>query len=223
MNGVGMKSKKAAVVLSGCGYLDGAEIRESVLALLYLDQMGADVSIFAPDIAQHHVVDHLAKQPGQSARNVLTEAARIARSHIAPLSALNVDQFDILVLPGGFGAAKNLSDFAFKGSNATVLPELARIITAFHAAQKPIAAICIAPALLAIVLGKHKPLLTIGDDVATAETLESFGALHRNCPSEECVVDSVNRLATCSAYMREDALSHIAKGIEHTIRSVMEM
>ena len=213
-----------AVVLSGCGHLDGAEIREAVLSLLFLDREGATVQCFAPDIPQADVIDHRSGAPGSGGRNVLEEAARIARGKILPLSALKAADFDALVLPGGFGAAKNLSNFAIKGPECAVLPELQAAILAFHAAKKPIGAICIAPAVLAAALkGRAQPVVTIGEDAGVAATIESFGGKHKTCSSRECAVDEYNRLATCSAYMRDDALSTIAEGIEGVIRAVLHM
>jgi len=214
---------RVAVVLAGCGYLDGAEIRESVLSLLYLDQLGAKVHCFAPDIEQHHVVDHLAKSEAPESRNVLKEAARIARSDIQPLSALNPKEFDALVLPGGYGVAKNLSDLAFKGKDATVLPAYASVIEAFHNAGKPIGAICIAPAVVALAL-KHKGVtLTIGEDAGTAAVIEASGNKHQNSPTDQVVVDSKHRIASCSAYMRDDAIARVAEGIQKCIAAVMAM
>lgn len=215
---------RAAVILSGCGFLDGAEIREAVLSLLYLDVQGAKVSIFAPDIDQMHVVDHLAGAPadGQS-RNVLVEAARIARSKVEPLSALNVSHFDALIIPGGYGVAKNLSNLAVAGENTKVLPEFANVIEAFYAARKPIGAICIAPAVLAVALKGKGLTLTIGEDAGTAALIAAMGHTHQKAASNEAVVDSAHKIATCSAYMREDALSEIAKGIERVVYEVIQM
>lgn len=215
---------RVAVVLSGCGYLDGAEIRESVITLLALDRAGAKVTIFAPDINQTDVVNHLTVEPSSDTRNVLIESARIARGNVTPLEQADAAEFDALVIPGGFGVAKNLSNFASEGISATVYPPFAAFIRAFADAGKPIGAICIAPAIIALVLGKsHQPRLTIGDDSGTAQAIESLGASHVNCASEQCVIDEVNRIVTCSAYMRDDALGKIADGIEATITQVMKM
>lgn len=212
-----------AVILSGCGHLDGAEIRESVLTLLYLDEAKASVQCFAPDTSQHDVINHVTGAPMAETRNVLVESARIARGNIKPLSELKVKDFDALILPGGFGAAKNLSDFATKGPGCQVRGDVKDAITAFHQQGKPIGAICIAPAVLAAVLKDTKPLLTIGEDAGVANILTQWGAKHENAPSESCVIDTQNRLATCSAYMRNDSLSVIAKGIEKTVKAVLDM
>ncbi|MBN8531435.1 MAG: isoprenoid biosynthesis glyoxalase ElbB [Alphaproteobacteria bacterium] len=213
-----------AVVLSGCGHLDGAEIRESVLTLLYLDQRGAEVQCFAPDVPQKHVVNHLTGEEAVEQRNVLAEAARIARGNIKPLSEAKADDFDALIIPGGFGVAKNLSDLAFTGPKATVLPEFKALIEAFLEQKKPIGAICIAPAVLTAAVGQIcKPLVTIGEDKATADAIQALGGTHQSAPSDACVSDEKNRIVTCSAYMRNDRLASIAKGIERVVEKVLNM
>lgn len=218
-----MTQAKVAVILSGCGYLDGAEIRESVLTLLYLDQMGAQVQIFAPDDAQHHVVNHLSgEEQSAEPRNMLQEAARIARGQIKPLSTLQADAFEALIMPGGYGAAKNLSDFAFKGGQGAAIPDVKRVIAGFFAQQKPIGAICIAPAVLALALSGKQLTLTIGEDADAAGAIESLGHKHQNCATDAAVLDEANRIATCSAYMREDSLAKVASGIEQVVRAVLK-
>lgn len=214
--------KNVAVILSGCGYLDGAEIREAVLTLLYLDAQGATAHCFAPDMSLDEV-DHLTANATGNTRNALAESARIARGEIKPLAEAQAADFDALILPGGFGAAKNLSDFATKGAGCTVLPEVKTLIQAFHQAGKPIGAMCIAPAVLATALGDHSPTVTIGEDEGTAEAIKQCGGVHQNAASEECVVDEKNKLVTCSAYMRDDRISTIAKGIEKTVNATLAM
>lgn len=215
---------KVAVVLSGCGHLDGAEIRESVLSLLYLDRQGVEVQVFAPDQMQHGVVNHLTGAAVDEKRNMLVEAARIARGKVRPLAQARAQDFDALVMPGGFGAAKNLSDFAFKGVQAAVLPELKNLIYDFYAQKKPIAAICIAPVLLAAALGAGvAPIVTIGDDAGVASAIASLGGKHQDCATIDCVVDEQNLLVTCPAYMRDDRLSDIAQGIERAMHEVVRM
>lgn len=214
---------RAAVILSGCGYLDGAEIRESVLSLLYLDQAGVQADIFAPDKSQHHVVDHTLKEAVAGGRNMMIEAARIARSAIAPLTQLAPAKYDLLVIPGGYGVAKNLSDFAFEGANATVDADFKAVIEAFFAAKKPIVAICIAPAVLAAALKGKGLTLTIGDDAGTASAITSLGHTHVPCASDVACIDAANRVVSCSAYMREDAIAPIAKGIEAAIAAGVKL
>lgn len=214
---------RVAVILAGCGYLDGAEIRESVLSLLYLDQLGAEAVCFAPDIKQHHVIDHIQKTPAGPSRNVLQEAARIARSDIRSLSELQVPDYDALVLPGGFGVAKHLSSLAFDGEKAMVLKAYSDVIQGFYNAKKPIGAICIAPAVLSLVLRDRGISLTIGEDEATAGIIHASGNVHVAAATDTVVIDANHRVATCSAYMREDRIADVADGIEKCVRAVVAM
>lgn len=216
---------RVGVVLSGCGFKDGAEIRESVLALLAIDRAGGEARCFAPDVAQAAVVDHLkgVPVPGEK-RNVLVEAARIARGRIEDVKNARAKDLDALVLPGGFGVAKNLSNFAEKGHAADVHPEVARLLKEMHAAKKPIGAICIAPALVARVLGAAHVKVTIGDDEGTAAEISACGAVHEECPVDRAVVDKANKVVTTPAYMYGDArLGPIADGIDACVREVMAM
>lgn len=217
-------SKRVAVILSGCGFLDGAEIRESVLTLLNLDIYNAQVSIFAPDKNQHHVINHLEQNEACQYRNVLEEAARIARCQVEPLSKLSASHFDALVLPGGFGVAKNLCTFAFEGSNGSVDPEVKKVIQDFNANGKAIGAICISPALIAMVLGDKGVQVTIGNDKETAVEVEKTGANHINCEVTDCVVDKVNKVATTPAYMYDSAkLDDINTGIRKCISATLSL
>jgi len=217
--------KKVAVILSGCGYLDGAEIRESVLTLLALDINGIDYNIFAPDMTQHHVVNHITGVPDQSAsRNVLEEAGRIARGKVTPITEINVEEYDALVIPGGFGVAKNLSSFAFKGSIGEIEPEVLAVLKSFRLSNKPIGAICISPALLALAFGENKPTLTIGQHAETATEIEKTGSIHQICATNECVIDKTNLLVTTPAYMDDQAnLRDVFQGISKLVKAVVEL
>jgi len=218
-------SKNIAVILSGCGFLDGAEIRESVLTLLALDMEGVEYKIFAPNKDQHHVVNHLRgeESTGES-RNTLVESARIARGKIQDINELNASDFDALVMPGGFGVAKNLCDFAFKGSAGQVDPKVLEIVKSFSENSKPIGAICIAPAMVALSLGEKNPKLTIGNDEATASEIEKLGAKHINCDANECIVDKERKIVTTPAYMYDDAkLNDILSGIHKTVKEVISL
>lgn len=214
---------QAAVILSGCGYLDGAEIREAVLSLLYLDQHAIKTQCFAPDIIQRDTINHATKTPAPETRNALIEAARIARTDVKPLNELQENAFDLLVIPGGFGVAKTLSDFALNGANCDVLPEFSRVIESFYQAKKPIVAICIAPAVLAAALKQRGITVTVGDDTAIAAIIDGFGNHHQSCTSDDAVVDTAHRIITCSAYMREDNIALIATGIEKAISAGIRM
>jgi enhancing lycopene biosynthesis protein 2 len=216
--------KKVGVVLSGCGVYDGAEIHESVITLLALDRHGADAVICAPDVAQMHVVNHLTGAVAQGEeRNVLVESARIARGAIKDVKKVSADELDALILPGGFGAAKNLCNFAVKGADCEVNPGVAALVRAVHAQGKPVAAVCIAPALLAKVLGDEGPELTIGNDAGTAGALETMGAAHVDCPVREFVVDRKRKIITSPAYMLAKRISEAADGIEGTVTALLEM
>jgi len=217
-----MMKKKVGVILSGCGVYDGSEIHESVITMLALDRAGVEMLLCAPDIPQMHVVNHLTGDVAQGeTRNVLVESARIARGSIRDIAGVRADEIDALILPGGFGAAKNLSDFAVQGSSCTVDSGVARLLREVFEQKKPIAAICIAPAVLARVLGPQGPELTIGSDFDTSEALESMGATHISCPVRECVIDTEHRIITTPAYMLAQSMAEAADGIERTVRELM--
>ncbi len=216
--------KKVGVVLSGCGVYDGAEIHESVVTLLALDRLGAEAVICAPDTPQMHVVNHLTGEVEEGAeRNVLVESARIARGEIRDVAAVSADELDALILPGGFGAAKNLCDFAVNGPDCEVNADVAALVRAVHIQGKPVGAVCIAPALLAKVLGDEGPALTIGTDADTAGALEKLGATHVDCPVREFVVDHDRKVVTSPAYMLAQNISEAAEGIERTVAALLEM
>ena len=213
--------KKIAVVLSGCGVYDGAEIHESVLTLLAISRHGAEAVCFAPNIDQYHVINHLTGQEAAETRNVLVEAARIARGQIADLATFDATAVDALVFPGGFGAAKNLSSFAFEGPGCTVEPGVENAVKAMVAAGKPVAALCIAPALLAKILGSVE--LTIGQDAGTAAALEKLGAKHIPSRQTEVVVDRKLKVVTGPCYMLDSTVAEIADGADNAIKAVLEL
>ena len=215
---------RVGVVLSGCGVYDGAEIHESVLTLLALDRAGAEAVCLAPDVAQKHVVNHLTGQPAEGeSRNVLVEAARIARGNVKDLAGFDPSGLDALVLPGGFGAAKNLCDFAFRGADCEVHPEVARVVRSVHAAGKPVGAVCIAPVILAKLLGDEKPRLTIGTDPGTAAAIERMGGAHVSCGGGGAVVDAERRLVTTPAYMLDSPIPEVSAGIEKLVAEVLAL
>lgn len=213
---MGTDGGKVGVVLSGCGHLDGAEIREAVLTLLAIEKAGIDYQCIAPDIEQMHVVDHLTGEPvaGES-RNVLRESARIARGDVVAATDVGPDDLVGLVLPGGYGAAKNLSTFAVAGAECSVDASVARLVQSVHAAGKPVGFICIAPAIAAKLLPGVK--LTIGNDAATAQALEQMGAKHVECAVDDFVEDEDQKVLSCPAYMIDASLPDIAAGIEKLV------
>ena len=214
-------AKKIGVVLSGCGVFDGSEIHEAVLTLLAIDRAGAQAICCAPNIKQAHVINHLtgSESPGE-ARNVLTEAARIARGKIRDVAGMKAGQIDALIFPGGFGAAKNLCDYAFKGPDCSVNPDVARLAREVHAAGKPIGAVCIAPVLAAKLFGGK---VTIGTDKNTAKDIEKMGAKHVGCPVEDFVVDKRLKLVSTPAYMLAQSIKEAAAGIEKLVHAVIDM
>ena len=215
--------KKIAVILSGCGYLDGAEIREAVISLLAIERNNAQYDAFAPDINQMHVVNHLnGKEESGQSRNVLVESARIMRGKVSDIKNLDVDKYDALVLPGGFGVAKNLSDLAIKGSEAQVNEDFKRITNEFIKQQKPIGAICISPAVLVAALKDQTSAnVTIGDD--GDNLIQALGGNHIKCATDEIAIDEKNKIISCSAYMRDDTIKNVASGIEKLIAKVIEI
>lgn len=215
-------SKKVAIILSGCGVFDGAEINETVLTALSLDQQGAQVEYFAPNIAQHHVLNHLTGEEMPEQRNVLVESARITRGKSRDVRELKAADFDAVILPGGFGVAKNLSDFAFKGADCTVQADTLQAILQFKEAQKPVGLICIAPVLSAKIFGEGVSC-TIGNDADTAAALTHMGAEHQDCSVGGIVVDEKNRLVTTPAYMLAQSISEAAKGIDKLVVQVLAM
>lgn len=219
-----MARLKVGVVLSGCGVFDGSEIHEAVLTLVALDEAGAEAICMAPNVAQRHVINHLTGEVAAGeTRNVLVEAARIARGNVRDLASVDAAELDAVILPGGFGAAKNLSDFALAGDACSVHPEVARLIRSARAAGKPVGAICIAPVLLAKVLGSESPRLTIGTDAGTAAAVNAMGACHVDCAVSGTVVDDEKRLVTTPAYMLASSISEAASGIEKLVLEVLRL
>lgn len=215
--------KKIGVVLSGCGVRDGSEIHEAVLTLLAIDQAGAEAVCLAPDIELAEV-NHCTMEATGATRKVLVESARIARGNIKDIKQVAAEELDALIFPGGFGAALNLCDFGQKGAAASVNPEVARLVREVHAAKKPIGAICIAPALIAAILGKQVgPTVTIGNDSGTAAEIEKTGSRHQNCAVTEFVVDSANKIVTTPAYMLGTRISEVAQGITKCVNEVIKL
>lgn len=212
---------KVAVVISGCGHLDGAEIFETVFTLLELDKNNAKVEIFAPNLEQRQVMNHLTQEKMYEKRNVLVESARIARGQIQALPELEVQNFDALILPGGFGAALNLSDLAVNNENAKIIADLQEIILQFYKAAKPIGAICISPALLALSLKEHANItITLGDK---NDLIQKLSATEQTCLADNIVVDEKNKLVTTPAFMINAPLIQIHTGISTLVAEVMEM
>lgn len=213
--------KKIAVVLSGCGVYDGAEIHEAVLTMLAIASNGAVYEVFAPDIDQHHVVNHLTGTEMDETRNVLIESARIARGKIKALSEFSGKEFDAIIFPGGFGAAKNLSTFALDGSNCKVDSDVEASIKEMISLGKPVGALCISPVILAKILGDVE--LTIGDDAGTIQAIEEMGATHKATTHGEVVVDQQHKIVTTPCYMLDATITQIEEGARNVVKTILDM
>ena len=213
--------KKFAVLLSGSGVYDGAEIHEATLTMLAIARQGAEYECFAPDINQHHVINHLNGEEMNETRNVLVESARIARGNIKDLKEFDGKNFDAIIFPGGFGVAKNLSTVAFEGADATVIPEVETAIKQMFELKKPIGALCISPTIIAKVLSDVN--VTIGQDKDTAEVIESFGATHIETEHGDVVVDEDNLVFTTPCYMLEASILDIDDGATNVVYAMLEM
>jgi enhancing lycopene biosynthesis protein 2 len=211
--------KKFAVILAGCGVYDGAEIHEAVMTLYAIHSQGAHYEVFAPDVKQHHVINHLTGKEMAESRNVLIESARIARGKIKPLRDLDLRSFDAIIFPGGFGVAKNLCSFAFDGENCKVIPEVSELVRDAISLRKPIGALCISPVILAKVLGDVE--LTIGQDQGTAVAVERMGARHKQTTHGQVVVDEKHKVFTTPCYMLDANISQIADGATKIVKEML--
>jgi enhancing lycopene biosynthesis protein 2 len=213
--------KRIAVVLAGNGVYDGAEIHEAVLTLWAIDKWGANYQCFAPDMLQAHVVNHITGEDMNETRNVLVEAARIARGNIKPLSEYKVDEFDALIFPGGFGAAKNLCTFAFDGTGFKVNTDVQNAVIQTFKEKKPIGALCISPVILARLVQGVK--ITVGDDAGTIEAVESLGAKHVITTHGQILTDETNKVVTTPCYMLNASISQIATGADNLVGKILGM
>lgn len=214
--------KKIAVILSGSGVFDGAEIHESVLALHAIEKQGASWHCFAPNIEQLHVINHVTGEEMAEARNVLTEAARIARGNIEDVAKLNAAEFDALLLPGGFGAAKNLTDFAVNGAECSINTHIASACRAFAQARKPAGYLCIAPAIIPMIYANGVKG-TIGNDEATASAFNALGGEHIACEVDDIVFDEEHKVLSTPAYMLAGNISQAASGIEKLVSKLVDI
>ena len=212
--------KNFAIILAGCGVYDGAEIHEAVMAMYAVMKNGAEYQLFAPDIAQHHVVNHLTGAEMPETRNVLVESARIARGKIKPLTDLDMRSFDALLFPGGFGVAKNLCSFAFKGADCEVHPQVGKVVREAVSLRKPVGALCISPVILAKVLGEVE--ITIGSDTGTAAAVEKMGAKHKNTSHGQVVTDTRHKVFTTPCYMLDATILQIAEGADNLVMAMLK-
>lgn len=214
--------KKFAVVLAGNGVFDGSEIHEAVMSLLAIKKLNCEYEVFAPDVPQHHVINHITGEEMKEKRNVLIESARIARGKIQALSKFDARNYDAILFPGGFGAAKNLCTFAFDGVDCKVNEEVKKVVKEMYSLKKPIGALCISPVVIAKVLGNNIKL-TIGQDDGTAKAIEALGAKHEKTNNGEVTIDIENKIVTSPCYMLNADITHIAEGAENTVKAMLEL
>jgi enhancing lycopene biosynthesis protein 2 len=224
-----MRRKKIGVLLSGCGVMDGSEIHEATLTLYFLDKQGVEIVCMAPNKEQFDVVNHIAGAPVagapvQEKRNVMIEAARIARGKIQDVKAVKTEELDALIVPGGSGAAKNLCTFAKDGADCCIDEDVAALLRKLHRAHKPIGALCIAPVVIAKLFGgEFSPEITIGTDPGTASALEKMGARHKQAKVDEIVVDDKNKIVTTPCYMLARSIKEVGAGVEKLVAKIVEM
>lgn len=213
--------KNVAVILSGCGVYDGSEVHEAVLTLLAIEQQGAKYNCFAPNIAQHHVINHFSGEvSSEDSRNVLVEAARINRGDVEDLVELREKDFDAIIFVGGFGAAKNLSSFALDNENYSVNEQVLEAAKAFAKVEKAAGYMCIAPALLPLIYPTGVKG-TIGRDNDTAALISAKGLTHIDCDVADVVIDEAHKVVTTPAYMLADSISEAAVGINKLVKYVL--
>ena len=214
---------KVGVLLAGCGVFDGAEIHEATLTLYFLDKEGVEIVCMAPNIPQKEVINHITGEKMDEERNVLVEATRIARGNIKDINEVSADDIDALIMPGGYGVAKNFSNFLEKGADAEVIPEVKRLLVEMFEKGKPIGAVCISPVILAAALKEAKAKLTIGSDEQVAKAIESMGQQHLVCPVSEALVDEEHKIVSTPAYMEGKTIKDVAEGIEKLVKEVIRL
>jgi enhancing lycopene biosynthesis protein 2 len=217
-----MQNQIIAVVLSGCGALDGSEIHEATLTLLALDRAGIKYQCLAPNIPQTRVANMVTGKTVDQSRQVLEESARIARGKIKAISEANPADYAAVIFPGGFGAALNLCDFGLNKENYSIQAHVLKFSQAMIAAQKPAGFICIAP-VLAPKLYPKGVKVTIGNDKETAAILEKLGAQHVECIATECVVDNAHKVVSTPAYMLAKSIKDVATGIECLVKELVAL
>lgn len=209
-----------AVILSGCGHLDGSEIQEVVFTLLSLEKRGANYKCFAPDIEQHHVINHVTSEKIYEKRNVLIESARIVRGKIQSLKKCDSKNFNALIVPGGLGVVKNLSNFSLEKTNFKLQPDFLKICQSFIG--KAVGYICIAPALLPVIY-KKAIKLTIGNDKDKINIIKNLGGIPINCNANDIVVDIENKIVSTPAYMLANNMNEAYNGIDKLVKKTLSL
>lgn len=225
--------RKVAVVLSGCGVYDGSEIHETVLTLLAIKQNGGEYQCMAPNIKQHHVLNHMSGEELNEDRNVLIESSRIARGDIKDINECSMDDYDALVIPGGFGAAKNLSKWAFNGPDGEINADVRRIVNEAVTQKKPVAALCMGPTLVAKSLEGSgvSSKLTVGTTEenspyeidAISAGMESVGASPSMKSIREVEIDQNNKIVSAPCYMMDGDIVDVHNNIQLAIKEMFTL
>lgn len=217
------KNPKFAIILSGCGRADGSEIHEATCAMLAIDCVNCSYQCFAPDMPQAAVINHLTGKKTDETRNVLVEAARIARGDIKDIKTFCADEFDAVVFPGGIGAVINWCDFAESGVSCNVEASVRKVIWDSYKKGLVIGAMCIAPVVIAKVLGSEGVHVTIGNDQNVANSITRTGAVHEECNSVEVCVDSLHKVVTTPAYMLASSIKEVCEGADNMIKAMLRL
>ncbi|MDY0132907.1 MAG: isoprenoid biosynthesis glyoxalase ElbB [Desulforegulaceae bacterium] len=215
--------KSIGIILSGCGVNDGTEVHEAVITMLCLDQKNADISYFAPDINQANVINHSNQELMSESRNIKIESARISRGNIKDIKSADSDKLDALILPGGAGAIKNFSKIFDNPASPEINQDVSNLVKKMHSKKKPIGSICISPLLIAAILGNFNPELTIGNDINTAQMIEKFGGVHKNCSFDSIITDEKNLLVSTPAYMVSTGPAQVYQGISKLVDKIFEL
>lgn len=214
--------KKIAVILAGCGNRDGSETHETLSVLLAIDKRNIEYQCFAPE-GDFEVFNHIEGKASGEKRHLITEASRLCRGNIKPLSTYKAVDYDALILPGGMGAAQNLSNYAFVGAEMSVNKEVETAIKDAFSANKPIGALCIAPMIVAKVLGDKNPTITLGQECQAAKDAVTLGCKHQVCSAEEVAIDRENKIVTTPAYMVATHISQIFEGSDNLVQAICEL
>ncbi|NVK28443.1 MAG: isoprenoid biosynthesis glyoxalase ElbB [Flavobacteriia bacterium] len=224
---------KIAVLLHGSGVYDGTEIHEAVLTLLAIEEAGHTYSCIAPNMVQHHVVNHLNGEEMNETRNVLIESARIARGEITDVANVNIGDYDALLMPGGFGTAKNFTKWAFEGPSGEIQESIKNLVLGFVSAKKPIGALCMSPTTVAKALQgtEYHAMLTVGsteeaspyDISAISEGLNSTGATAEMRTVREIAIDPNLKIVTAPCYMMKASITEVRNNIKEAVNSVIDL
>lgn len=224
---------KIGVLLSGCGVFDGTEIHEAVLTLLAIQEAGHEYVCIAPDVDQHHVINHTNGEEMNEKRNVFVESSRIARGEITKLSDIDPADIDALVLPGGFGAAKNLTTWAFKGPESEILPEVKLLLVNLVNIGKPICALCVTPTVVAKAFegSDIHPQLTLGNTEQDSEYdiqgfsdgLAAVGAQPVMKTTDDILVDTANKIVSAPCYMMKTDVVGVRNNTQKAIQQMLDL